>query len=317
MSHEIETMAYAGQVPWHGLGERVSSDLSPMQMMQKAGVDWRVESVPTTAFFGSDIISTGSNALIRESDHKVLAPFVGQEWEPVQNHEAFNFFNEYCASGDMEMHTAGSLMGGKIVWCLAKVNESFDVLPGDQVDNYFLFTNPHMYGKSLNVRMTPIRVVCNNTLQMSLSAKSKNEVSLNHRRQFDPGMVKEQLGIAHMKFDKYKEFAQFLASKKANGADVVHFMNTVFPHSNSKGREIKVYDDLSPTAKSAFDVQKTQPGAELAMGTWWNALNAVTYITDHQLGRSDDARLTSAWYGYSAKRKILAVNTAVELAEAA
>lgn len=314
MSHLVETMAYAGQVPWHGLGERVSNDLSPMQMMQKARVDW---SVTKENMYILDGISVPSKkALLRGGDNKVL-DIVGDDWEPVQNEEAFNFFNEYCAAGDMEMHTAGSLMEGKIVWVLAKIKESFDVLPGDQVDNFLLFTNPHRYGQSLNVRMTPIRVVCNNTLQMSLSSKSKNEVSLNHRRAFDADLVKQQLGIAHEKFDQYKEFAQFLANKKAKSADVIQFVNKVFPHSNTKGREVKDYEDLSPSAKRAMDARQTQPGAEYAEGTWWNALNAVTYLVDHELGRTDDTRITSAWYGYNAKRKLVAVNTAIEMAEAA
>lgn len=314
MSHLVETMAYAGQVPWHGLGERVSNDLSPMQMMQKARVDW---SVTKENMYILDGISVpNKKALLRGGDNKVL-DIVGDDWEPVQNEEAFNFFNEYCAAGDMEMHTAGSLMDGKIVWVLAKIKESFDVLPGDQVDNFLLFTNPHRYGQSLNVRMTPIRVVCNNTLQMSLSSKSKNEVSLNHRRAFDADLVKQQLGIAHEKFDQYKEFAQFLANKKAKSADVIQFVNKVFPHSNTKGREVKDYEDLSPSAKRAMDARQSQPGAEYAEGTWWNALNAVTYLVDHELGRTDDTRITSAWYGYNAKRKLVAVNTAIEMAEAA
>ena len=85
MSHNVETMAYAGEVPWHGLGERVSNDLTPMQMMQKAGVDWRVTKVPTVAMYDGEIIETGTEALIRESDNSVLAPMVGQNWEPIQN----------------------------------------------------------------------------------------------------------------------------------------------------------------------------------------------------------------------------------------
>jgi|TARA_R110000803_G_scaffold46198_12_gene97088 phage/plasmid-like protein (TIGR03299 family) len=317
MSHEIETMAYAGRVPWHGLGVEVTGDLTPYQMQQKADLDWRVETAETHAFFGEDIISTGTKALIRESDHKVLAPMIGKDWEPVQNTEAFEFFNEFCAAGDMEMHTAGSLKGGQIVWVLAKIKESFDVLEGDRVDNYLLFSNPHMYGKSINVRMTPTRVVCNNTLQMSLSATSKNEVSLNHRRKFDANLVKQQMGIASEKFDQYREFSRFLASKKAGMSDVIQFMNGVFPHSNTKGKEVDKYEALSPTAKSAFDVIDTQPGAEFARGTWWNALNAVTFTTDHVLGRTADARLTSAWYGHNAKRKLVAVNSAIKYAEAA
>jgi len=317
MSHEVETMAYAGQVPWHGLGVRVGADLSPKQMMQQADLDWRVESVPTKAFFDTDIIDTGTNCLLRESDHKVLAPMIGSDWEPVQNQEAFEFFTEFCAAGDMEMHTAGSLMGGKMVWVLAKIKESFDILGKDQVDNYLLFSNPHQYGKSVNVRMTPVRVVCNNTLTMSLSMKSNNEVRLNHRQAFDAEHAKTQLGIAHEKFEQYKEFATFLSTKKATQSNIIQFMNGVFPHSNTKGKEVKDYEGLSPTAKSAFDVLETQPGADLAPGTWWNALNAVTFITDHQLGRTADARLSSAWYGHNAKRKLVAVNSAIEYAEVA
>lgn len=314
MSHAVETMAYAGELPWHGLGERVSNDLSPMQMMQKARVDWSVSKQKMYILDGINV--PNKMALLRDEDNKVL-DIVGNEWEPVQNEEAFNFFNEYCAAGDMEMHTAGSLKNGQIVWVLAKIKESFDVLPGDRVDNFMLFTNPHMYGKSLNVRMTPIRVVCNNTLQMSLSSTSKNEVTLNHRREFNPEMVKEQLGIAHEKFEQYKEFAQFLAKKKAKTGEVIQFFNTVFPHAGSKGRKVATYEDLSNNAKQAYDVLETQPGAEYAMGSWWNAVNAVTYLTDHQLGRTAETRLQSSWFGYNSGRKLIAVNKAIEYAEAA
>ena len=103
MSHEVETMAYAGEVPWHGLGVAVSNDLSPMQMMQKAGVDWRVRKVETYAApEDMDLIPTGTSALIRESDSTVLAPMVGENWEPIQNEDAFNFFNEFCFNSRFE-----------------------------------------------------------------------------------------------------------------------------------------------------------------------------------------------------------------------
>ena len=95
------------------------------------------------------------------------------------------------------MHTAGSLRDGEYVWALAKVKESFDVFGEDTIDSYLLFSNPHKYGKSIDVRFTPIRVVCNNTLTMSLEAESKNSVRLSHRTEFNPDMVKETLGIAH------------------------------------------------------------------------------------------------------------------------
>jgi len=317
MSHNVETMAYAGEVPWHGLGERVSNDLTPMQMMQKAGVDWRVTKVPTVAMYDGEIIETGTEALIRESDNSVLAPMVGQNWEPIQNDEAFNFFNEFCLAGDMEMHTAGSLQDGKYVWVLAKIKESFDVLGKDQVDNYMLFSNPHIYGKSANIRMTPVRVVCNNTLNMSMNMESVNEAVINHRTKFDAEKAKDTMGLAHEKFTEYKEAANFLATKRYTQDNLITFLNTVFPAANTKRKVVTQVKDLSTTAKKTLEVMDTQPGAHYAPGTFWNALNAVTYMTDHQLGRTADARMKSAWFGVNQSRKLKAVNTALEMAEAA
>ena len=317
MSHEVETMAYAGQVPWHGLGVKVAADLTPRQMQKKAGLDWSVTKRPSFVTFDGEMIETGTNALLRETDNTVLSPSVGDGWEPVQNAEAFDFFNEFCMAGDMEMHTAGSLKNGQIVWVLAKINESFDVLGEDRVDNFMLFSNPHQYGKSLNVRMTPTRVVCNNTLTMSLNGATNNEVKLNHRREFNADLVKDQMGLAHEKFEQYRDAARFMASKRASTGDLIKFYNEVFPAANTKKKEAKDYSDLSTTAKSAFDVLETQPGADMAMGTWWNALNSVTFITDHKLGRSADARITSAWFGANQAKKLKATNLALELAEAA
>ena len=123
MSHEVEMvngqaqMAYAGEVPWHGLGTAVSNDLTPQQMQEVAGLNWSVEKQDIITSGGVTI--DGKQALVRSSDNKVL-DVIGENWNPVQNDEAFNFFSEYVLAGDMEMHTAGSLKGGKMVWALAK-----------------------------------------------------------------------------------------------------------------------------------------------------------------------------------------------------
>ena len=184
MAHMVETMAYAGELPWHGLGTKVVADLTPEQMMQKAGVDWTVEKQDMITSGGSTVKS--KQALVRSSDGEVL-DVVGKGWNPVQNAEAFNFFEEYVVAGDMQMHTAGSLNGGKMVWALAKTNDSFELFNGDVTENYFLFSNPHEFGKAIDIRMTPIRVVCNNTLTLSLNQDSNamlkvNPVSYTHLR---------------------------------------------------------------------------------------------------------------------------------------
>lgn len=319
MSHEVEMvngvaqMAYVGETPWHGLGTAVSNDLSPLQIMEKAGLNWTV--TPEDMTTSSGILVKGKKALVRSSDNKVL-DVIGENWNPVQNEEAFDFFSEYCLAGDMDMHTAGSLKGGKMVWALAKVKESFDILGGDQVDSYLLFSNPHQYGKGIDVRFTPIRVVCNNTLTLSLGQQVANSVSMNHRSAFNPDAVKQALGIAHEKFAKYKETAEFLASKRFTMDSLIQYYNDIFPR-NYTGKQVKTYSDLTTNAKKAFDVLETQPGALFGEGSWWQALNSVTYMTDHQMGREADSRLASAWFGHNQGRKVRAVEKAVEYAVAA
>lgn len=324
MAHELEIingeaqMAYAGDLPWHGLGTKVSNDLTPVQMMQKAGLDWEVEKVDAFIQVGDEQIKTGQQALVRTSDSSILTN-VGSGWNPVQNETAFEFFSEYVAAGDMEMHTAGSLKGGQYVWALAKVKESFDVFGDDRVDSYLLFSNPHQYGKSIDVRFTPIRVVCNNTLTMSLAGQADRAVKVGHRTEFNPDMVKEQLGIAHEKFAKYKEMAQFLGSKKFKVEDLLNFYNNVFPHTHTPNKvdSVATKEEMSRTAQQCLDVLETQPGAQYGEGTWWQAFNSVTYVTDHLQGRSTENRLHSQWYGQNQLRKVKAAEKAVEFALAA
>ena len=314
MAHMIEMrngkaqMAYAGDVPWHGLGTQVPADLTPTQMLETAGLDWTVEKVPAYAKVGGKNVSVGRSALVRNVDNSIL-DVVSDDWNPVQNHEAFEFFNEFIAAGDMEMHTAGSLRDGQIVWGLAKVKDSFELFKGDQVDAYLLFSNFHRYGFSTDVRFTPIRVVCNNTLTLSLNSKVENMVKISHRSTFDPDLTKEMLGIAKDKLIKYKEMAAFLGTKKAKDEDIVQYFNRIFPGTAK--------NDVSRKAARAMEVLHTQPGAEFAEGSWWQPFNAVTYLTDHELGRSADTRLQSAWYGYNRNLKTKALETALEMAEAA
>lgn len=316
MAHMVETMAYAGNVPWHGLGVHVPSDLSPAQMLDKAGLDWTVQKIPAFADIDGNKTNVGWSALVRSSDREVLS-VVSNDWNPVQNHEAFEFFHEYCAAGDMEMHTAGSLRGGQIVWVLAKIKESFELFKGDTVESFLLFTNPHKFGQSIDVRFTPIRVVCNNTLTLSLSQDADRMVKKSHRTEFNAAQVKEQLGIATDKLAKYKEMAAFLGSKRYTNETLKDYFNRIFPvlaYNKEKGPQRK---ELSKSATRALEVVNTQPGAQYAEGSWWQAFNAVTYLTDHEIGRSADSRLTSAWFGPNKNLKVKALETAVEFAEAA
>jgi len=319
MAHELEMvngqaqMAYVGDVPWHGLGTKVNPDLTPDQFQKVAGLDWTVEKQPLMTPNGVKV--PNKEALVRSSDNSVL-DVVGTGWNPVQNSEAFEFFHDYVMAGDMEMHTAGSLKDGQMVWALAKTKESFELFNGDVTDNYFLFTNPHQFGKSINIRMTPIRVVCNNTLTLSLSQESDKMVTVNHRKAFDPDMVKEQMGIAREKMEQYKSMAEFLGNKRYTADNVIQYFNEVFG-APAKEKENNVIPFTSRNAKLAYENLDVQPGANFAQGTWWTAFNSVTNMTDHLQGREDDSRLVSAWYGRNRKVKLNALDKALEYAEAA
>lgn len=329
--HELEmingeaAMAYAGEEPWHGLGKKVPADLSPEQMLKTANLDWEVESRPLfyeTADGKS--VRTKKRAIVRATDDKLMT-VVSDEWHPVQNLQAFKFFDDFVKAGSMQMHTAGSLKGGKLVWAMAKINESFEIFGGDKIDGYLLFSNPHEFGRSIDVRFTPIRVVCNNTLTFALDSESASSVKVSHRSAFDPDEVKSTLGIAKEQLDVYKEKAKYLGSKRFKKADLLEYFNTIFPsmsYDEEKRKQIEdkgLYrmDPVSRQAKECVSSLETQPGAKFQRGSWWHAFNTVTYVTDHKLGRDRDARLTSAWYGTNSKRKDRALQLAIEYAEAA
>lgn len=315
MAHNIETMAYSGETPWHSLGKEVPQDLSPEQMLVAADLDWKVNKTPAFVRVDGEELMTGKSALVRSTDNTIL-DVVSNEWLPVQNHTAFEFFNDFVHAGDMEMHTAGSLKNGQLVWALAKVKDSFDLFGGDKVDSYLMFTNPHKFGQSIDVRFTPIRVVCNNTLTLALTHKSKNFVKCTHKTEFDPEQVKMALGIASEQLLKYKSMAKFLGTHKAKAVDVKDYFKEMFPVIKQFGKDTAIKEQ-SKNAQAALTVLETQPGAEFAKGTWWPAFNAVTYMVDHVVGNTQEGRLTSAWFGPNRQLKIKALERAIEYAEAA
>lgn len=314
MSHEIEMvngvaqMAYAGELPWHGLGQQVSDDITTDGMMKAAGLDWSVTKQPM--YYMDDLGEMGEvpgkSALVRSSDNKVM-DIVGQDWNPVQNAEAFEFFREFVDTGDMQMHTAGSLKDGKMVWALAKVNDGFTIKTAqgeDSVESYLLFSNPHQYGKSIDVRFTPIRVVCNNTLTLSLNQNVDQYVRMGHQRPFNAEDAMATLGMAQQKLGQYKEAAELLCQKSYTTDDMLNYFNQVFPSASDRD---------SNKSREAQEVMHTQAGAALGEGTFWQLFNTVTYMTDHTLGRNSDTRLQSAWYGQNQNVKKKALELAVNM----
>jgi phage/plasmid-like protein (TIGR03299 family) len=313
MAHMVETMAYAGEVPWHGLGVKVNDDLTVDEIIEAASLNWTVSKQPTFYRIGDEEIATGKFALIRDTDKKFLSN-VSDGWEPCQNRDAFSIFEEFVERNELEMHTAGSLKDGQVTWGLAKMKDQFALFNDDVTEQYLLLVNPHVFGQGIHVRSTPIRVVCNNTLSFALGKASEVQATQNHRAAFDVERMKEAIGLTRMKLQQYETMASFLASKRYNEEKFKEYLNVVFPNFSKKEEKQK---ELSRNANRAFEIVETQPGAEFGKGTWWQAFNSVTYLTDHELGRNADTRLQSAWLGINKDRKNMALEKAVEFAEAA
>ncbi len=318
MAALVESMAYAmsGGVPWHGKGVPVSDDMTPVQILEKAGLNWNVEKVPLYGEFhsksGQRNYTADHHLLVRDSDGEVLSE-VTEMWEPCQNLEAFEFFDSFVKAGEMTMETAISLKGGKYVIALAKIKDSFTLFGHDKIDAYMLFANPHMFGHIINVRFTPIRVVCNNTFVMALrGAENSPEVRLTHRRKFDGERVKELLGFTHQQMETYKEWGEFLGSAQVSGHnDLAKYFSALFPVVSRTEDSVK---ELSKGAQKCLEIFETQPGAEFANGSYWQALQAAFFYIDHIKGKNIDTRLESSWFGDGCKVKVKAGRKALMMA---
>lgn len=333
MAHELDMtaevpMIYVGEVPWHGLGKKVPADLSTQEFLHLSQLDHEVVKRPLMAKVGpkkSDVIAIPDRfALVREHDNRVW-DIVGKDWHPVQNREAFEFFSDFVDAGEMQMHTAGALFDGQVAWALAKVNESFTVFGKDQVDSYLLFSNPQKYGASIDIRFTPVRVVCNNTLTMAIRGASNLSARISHRQPFDAEAVKRTMGLAAKNLRRYEETAKFLGSKRYTDETVTEYIHRIFIPNWAPpvaGAEKGSGQRTSYSASAIIKLLETQPGAEFAPGTWWSAFNAVTHWYDHYSGNhrgieDQERRVAANWNGPAATKKLAALDSALAYAATA
>lgn len=313
MSHEVETMAYTNEVPWHGLGNYVGDKVRVKEMIKAAGLDWKVEKRPMILEHTKAPVP-GFYALTRDKDGKVL-DVVGSKYVPTQNHEAFEFFTDFVEAGDATMETAGSLREGRYVWGLANLGKSF-TLPGkDKVEGYLLVACPHEHGKSVIIRVTSVRVVCNNTLSMALGKGQRKrddekfgaqEFRMGHRRAFDGAMIKkakETLGIARDQIDEFREAAEKLRKISMNEQDAIEFYADLL--KVDEGAE-SAEEVTRPRIKLLLDINQRAPGAQ--PDNAWGILNSITYYADHVASRSADKRLTNAFFGKTARMKEAALD---------
>tara|TARA_R110000868_G_scaffold42813_1_gene144365 strand:- start:2129 stop:3157 length:1029 start_codon:yes stop_codon:yes gene_type:complete len=342
MAHLVETMAYAGQVPWHGLGTKVDNDMSPEEMLKAAQIDWTVSKRPAYTVSKPDcwnivdptgeasfIRAEDSYFLTRDSDNKILS-HCGEGYIPFQNAEVMDFFKKFTEAGAMNMETAGSLKDGKDIWGLAKLTDKFKLAGNDEVGGYLLLNNSHQVGKAMTIMFTPIRVVCNNTLTQALG-ETGSRFRVLHLQMFDEEIHKaaeEALGLSGEQMKFFQEQAEFLSSKRAKAFDLDNFIaelcqpNLLIERAKAGNPNAlpPMRDEFKRNAEAVREAVETSPGADLASakGTWWGALNAVTYVVDHQKkSKIEGNSLHSAWFGTGANLKRKALTKAIEYANVA
>lgn len=283
MAHEVETMAYVREVPWHGLGNKIESLATSEEMLVAAGLDWEVEKRDVLVPLKESGYRKIPNqwGVVRATDEEPLG-VTGDVHAFCQNRDAFAWGDEIVADEGAYWETAGSLRGGRIVFMSMEMPKHI-IIPGDdgEIVPYLLITNGHDGKRSLEAAVTPVRTVCKNTLNMAL-ADAKQRITLRHATNLDERMAvaAEALGITYTYMDALEATAKRLAAKKMSQARVEEVLRSVFPVPESFDTPDRI--DMTDFAK-ALAVWKNSDNLESIRKTGWGVVNAVAEYLDHEV----------------------------------
>lgn len=273
----VESMMYVREKPWHGLGTRVEEAPASSDALRMAGLDWNVVQRNIQVCGGAKIQNYKAN--VRDSDGTVLG-VVSDRYKIVQNAEAFEF-TDSLISGDVRYETAGSLNGGRKIWLLAKLPETEIV--GDKTEPYLCFTNTHDGSGAIRVCMTPIRVVCNNTLNLALGS-ARRAWSVRHTGDMASKMHEARvcLEMACSYMDELGQTADRLANTTVPRDKLMEILDEMFPISeDSTDREKQNIQKL----KDEYMVCYFAPDILKFRGTAWGAVNAMSDMISHNAPR--------------------------------
>ena len=225
MEANVESMFYTRETPWHGLGTKVMEAPASKEALELAGLDWKVTQEPIYTNLGERI--EGYRANIRDVDRKPLG-VVTERYKVVQNQEAFAFTDSLLKEG-VRYETAGSLQGGRKVWLLAHMPHEY-IISGERISPYLLFSNTHDGSGAIKVALTPIRVVCQNTLNLAL-ANAKRSWSMIHTGDIKEKMqeAKDTLFLAENYMDELGKEFEALRMKKLTDKQVMEYIEILLP----------------------------------------------------------------------------------------
>ena len=284
MAANVETMFSVREVPWHGLGTIVQEAPTSADALRLAGLDWDVLQNPV--FMESGIEIPGFKANVRSSDNSVLG-IVTDRYKIVQNSEAFAFTDSLINEGDVKYETAGSLRNGKTVWLLARLPET-NIL-GDKFNPYLCFTNSHDGSGAVKVCATPVRVVCNNTLNMALAGASRCW-STKHIGDIQSKLeeARHTLALADRYMNSLTTEADILANSKISEDEIHKILDELFPVGENDTDRKKANAE---NAKNEIMICYMAPDIAKFVGTKYGFLNAVS----DWCGHAAPARNTSTY----------------------
>ena len=277
MSANVETMFYVREKPWHGLGTKVDKAPTSADALHLAGLDWTVEQKNIQLCGGSKIQNYKAN--VRSSDGQVLG-IVSDRYRIVQNKDAFEF-TDSIIGGDVRYETAGSLNGGRKIWLLAKLPET--EIAGDKTEPYMVFSNTHDGSGAIRVAMTPIRVVCNNTLNLALDS-AKRAWSVRHTGDLNSKMHEARvcLKMANAYMGALAERADRLANTTVTRDQLNMILDELFPmDESSTEREKQGVKKL----RDEFMVCYFAPDILKFRNTAWGVVNAISDMVTHNAPR--------------------------------
>ena len=337
MSHELyivdgeASMAYTGDTPWHGLGVSMPEDATLEDWIHKAGFNWSIKQAPVQfdtgnvhPFDQTTILATmdSRNVLYRSDTLKPLSVMSGR-YKIVQPRTVMEYFRDITEEHGLKMETAGILKDGSVYWALARTGQS-DKVNGDVHNGYVLLATSADGSLATINKMTSVRVVCNNTLDMSLMGKGDTQVRIKHSTEFDPARAKKALGLIDFEAS-WNEHMGVL--RHLDRIVVSHNQATAFftellrPAALAKAKISYGYGDAiqdNTMDKAVRGLEALEeaymiaPGA--VPGTAYGLVQGVSRFIDHERGQDSAKRLQSAWFGQGDQMKARAVTNALALA---
>lgn len=312
MPHDLDNstgqaaMAYAGQTPWHGLGQELPRGRPIEEWLKAARLDWELQRVPVQYHAESKLLTMSDRFVLARSDNHLALSVVSGDYNVVQPKEVLEFYRDLVSVGGFELETAGALNEGRKVWALARTNFNSKLSKDgkDELRAYLLLATSCDKTLATTAAFTSVRVVCQNTLNMVIKEGGRGprrHLKVPHTKQFDPKEVKAELGLLQPTWNDFLADVNKLIEFKVNQQLASSMIADLLRPKPDK--------PLSPRAQrehgTILSLFKSAPGQDLLTSkeTGWGLVNAVTYYSDHVRAGSRDKRLDSAWFGTSAALK--------------